>query len=100
MSFNESLTYDQWLPPSGEVRIVANGTSRACIDTLFGKSLKSQLALLGFSDMVDCIQTTAQDPGEIDVTYPGPGFGAGSGEMRYESMTKAFVLKYRVTLVP
>jgi hypothetical protein len=81
----QNNVFDQYYPADGKLEIVAEGTSEACIDTLFGKSIQGMLQELGFSDMLNCIQTTPSTPGDVDITYPGPDFGAGpSGSKAYQ----------------
>jgi hypothetical protein len=99
-TYDRGLTFDQYLPVDATLKITADGTSRACIDTLFGKSLKQTIAELGIQDAINCLETTAKAPGTILESHDGPTFGAGPGEMAYAPQTEAFVLKYRVTLIP
>jgi hypothetical protein len=46
---------------------------------------------LGPAGTIDCLLTNGQNPnpGEIDVTYPGPDFGAGTGSMTYDTPSDA-----------
>ncbi len=82
----EGLVYDQYLPPDGVVHLQLDGRSQECIDTMYGKSLASGLMELGFSKGVACLASEARSPGDLDVTYPGPDFGAGpGGVMDYET---------------
>ncbi len=69
----------------GALRLVAQGASKACIDTLSGQSLGTDLALLGGPDnLIACLSTASLDAGTIDLSYPGPDFGAGpSGVQEY-----------------
>jgi hypothetical protein len=73
----EGVAFDQYLPSDGALDVHSEGSSEACIDTLFGKSIKVMLMELGFSDMINCIQTSPHEPGAVDASYPGPDFGAG-----------------------
>jgi hypothetical protein len=74
----QDLVYEQYLPTSSVLRLVAQGASKACIDTLFGQSLGTDLALLGSPDnLIACLSTGSLDAGTIDLSYPGPDFGAG-----------------------
>jgi hypothetical protein len=56
-----------------------NGVAHECVDTLYGKSLADDLMAFGFTKGLACLNSTAHPAGSIDVTYPGPDFGAGSG---------------------
>ncbi len=75
----QGLVYDQYLPPNGVVQIDMNGRSDECIDTLYGKSLATDLGNFGFNKGVICLASEARSPGDLSVTYAGPDFGAGSG---------------------
>jgi hypothetical protein len=85
----EAVVFDEYLPSNGALDVYAEGTSEACIDTLFGKSIKTMLMELGFSDMLNCIQTSPHEPGAVDASYPGPDFGAGpSGMASYSTASQ------------
>ena len=82
----QTLVFDQYLPSDGSVQlhIRADGVSSACIDTLFGTNLSDQVSELGLGDGVTCLLTTDPDPGEIDVTFGAPTFGAGAHDTASE----------------
>jgi hypothetical protein len=75
----QTVVYDQYLPASAAVHLEMNGASHECVDTLYGKSLAVDLGNFGFVKGLNCLNSTAHVPGTIDVTYPGPDFGAGPG---------------------
>ena len=75
----QTVVYDQYLPASGAVHLEMNGAAHECVDTLYGKSLAVDLGSFGFVKGLNCLNSTAHVPGSIDVTYPGPDFGAGPG---------------------
>jgi len=79
----EALVYDQYLPASGAVHLEITGVARECVDTLYGKSLATNVGQLGFVKGLQCLASNAHSAGTIDLTYPGPDFGAGSGSMTY-----------------
>jgi hypothetical protein len=81
----QGLVYDQYLPPGGSVHLEVAGRSRECINTMYGKSLATGLVELGFTKGIVCLASEARSPGDIDTTYAGPDFGAGSGSMSYET---------------
>jgi hypothetical protein len=83
----QGLVYDQYLPPDGAVHLEVNGRAQECVDTMYGKSLATDLAALGFNKGIACLNSVAHRPGDIDVTYPAPDFGAGSGAMDYETVS-------------
>ncbi len=84
----EALVYDQYLPATGAVHLEATGAAHECVDTLYGKSLATNLAALGFTKGLTCLNATAHPPGTLDLTYPGPDFGAGGGgSMDYETVS-------------
>jgi hypothetical protein len=78
------LVYEQYLPATGSVHLEVNGRSHECIDTIYGKSLATDLAEIGFNKGVGCLASEARSPGDLDVTYGAPGFGAGPGTMSYD----------------
>ena len=75
----QTVVYDQYLPASGAVHLEMNGVAHECVDTLYGKSLALDLGNFGFVKGLLCLNSTAHPAGSIDVTYPGPDFGAGAG---------------------
>ncbi len=84
----QALVYDQYLPATGAVHLEAAGAAHECVDTLYGKSLATDLVQLGFTKGLACLNATAHPPGTLDLTYAGPDFGAGgSGSMDYETVS-------------
>ena len=84
----QALVYDQYLPATGVVHLEAAGAAHECVDTLYGKSLGTDLAAVGFTKGLMCLNATAHPPGTLDLTYAGPDFGAGgSGSMDYETVS-------------
>jgi hypothetical protein len=81
----QDLVYDQYLPPDGGVRVVANGAARECVDTMYGKSLATDIAELGFTNGTTCLASTSHNAGTVDVSYAGPDFGAPTGSADYET---------------
>ncbi len=83
----ENLVWDQYLHANDAVHLLTNGVSRICIDTMFGKDLRTDVLEIGAEGTINCLLTNGQnpDPGQIDVTYPGPDFGAGSGAQSYDT---------------
>jgi hypothetical protein len=76
----QSLGWDQYLPPDGALRLLANGVGHECIDVMYGQSLAADLAILGLNEGLACLGSVAHAAGAIDVSYPGPDFGAGDHE--------------------
>ncbi len=82
----QTVVFDQYLPQDGSVHLEMNGVAHECVDTLYGKSLADDLAAFGFTKGLSCLNSTAHPAGSIDVTYPGPDFGAGvGGSMEYQT---------------
>jgi hypothetical protein len=81
----ETAVYDQYLPAAGAVHLEANGHAKECIDTMYGKSLATDLVEMGFNKGIVCLASTAHSPGQIGVSYGAPDFGAGTGTMDYET---------------
>jgi hypothetical protein len=72
------LVTDLFLSPRATLRIVANGASSACVDTMFGQSLGTDLFLFGFdlAAAITCLNAVARNPGTVDASFSGPEFGA------------------------
>src|SRR5207245_7582335 len=68
----QALVYDQYLPATGAVHLEAAGAAHECVDTLYGKSLGTDLAAIGLTKGLMCLNATAHPPGTLDLTYPGP----------------------------
>jgi len=84
----QTIVYDQYLPADGAVHFQADGTARECVDFLFNKSLATNLVDFGFTKGLTCLNSSSHGAGEIDVTYPGPEFGAGvGGTMDYDTVS-------------
>jgi hypothetical protein len=83
----QTLVYDQYLPSAGALHLEVNGRAQECIDTMYGKSLATDLAELGFNKGIACLASEAHRPGDIDVSYPGPDFGAGAGTADHETVS-------------
>jgi len=82
----QTIVYDQYLTQGGAVHLEMNGVAHECVDTLYGKSLSDDLTTFGFTKGLECLNSTAHPAGSIDVSYPGPDFGAGSGgSMDYQT---------------
>jgi hypothetical protein len=78
-SYAQGLVYEQYLPPDGTLRLQVDGTSSSCIDTLFNRAIRMSIAEIGSAgDFVNCLMTSNPSIGDLDVSYPGPTFGAGS----------------------
>ena len=80
----EDLVFDQYLPPDGKLHFHLEGTVHTCIDTLFGQSFAADAAQVGLGSLSDCLYSTDPTPGTVDVSYPGPDFGSGSGTKTYD----------------
>jgi hypothetical protein len=77
-SYPQAAVFDQYLPPDATLRVVATGTSHACIDTMFGQALKDSIHALQLNNFYSCAMDRPHDPGKVDVSYPGPDFGLGA----------------------
>ena len=96
------LAFDLHLQKGETLRIFADGVSSACVDTLFGQSLGTDLALFGFdvSAAAACLNAVAVDAGTASASYSWPRFGAR--EQPYETASAgagAFALRYRIAKV-
>lgn len=81
----QNVVFDQHLPAGAEVHLEADGASEDCIHTLMGKSLKQNLAEIGFNSGINCLLSTPHDPGRINKHYAGPGFGVSPTEYQTRS---------------
>jgi Cys-rich repeat protein len=73
---------------AGSLTIHADAASGACVGTLFGQSLLTDLIGFGFvpNDLATlpaaaqigqaCLASTQRDPGSVDISFAGPRFGA------------------------
>jgi hypothetical protein len=76
----QSIVLEQYLPADGNIRIQADAYAHDCIDTVYATSLADSLVRFGLNKGIVCLGAgTAHFGGEIDMTYPGPDFGAGTG---------------------
>src|SRR5438094_7914397 len=83
----QALVYDQYLPPTGAVHLEVTGVARECVDTLYAKSLETNLAQVGFVKGLDCLASNEHSACKIDLTYGGPVFMVGSCVTGYESIS-------------
>jgi hypothetical protein len=119
------LVKDLFLSRKATLRIEADGASSACVDTMFGQSLGTNLFFFGFdlAAAITCLNAVARDPGAVDVAFSWPRFGArdepyqtvshgGDGQLcsrtptvacatnadcpRGETCAGAFALRYRI----
>jgi hypothetical protein len=76
----QSIVVEQYLPADGALRVQADAFSRECINTSYGTSLADSLARLGLVKGLVCLGADeSHAAGKIDVSSPGPDFGAGPG---------------------
>ena len=84
----QALVYDQYLPATGAVHLEATGAAHECVDTMYDKSLATDIAEIGFTKGLACLNSIAHRPGTLDLTYTAPDFGAGGGgSMDYETVS-------------
>lgn len=80
----QSIVVDQYLPADGALRVQADAFARECIQTAYGQSLAAGVARFGLLKGILCLGADeAHAAGRIDVTYPGPEFGATGGRATY-----------------
>lgn len=71
------VVYDEYLPrEDGALHLVLNGAARECISTMYGKSIRTDIRELGLGEGIQCLNSIEHSPGQIDVQYSGPDFGA------------------------
>ena len=85
----QSITWDQYVPSDGALRVQADAFGKDCIDTAYGQSLADGVKRLGLNEGIICLGAgTSHAAGKIDATYPGPDFGAGpAGTQTYETQS-------------
>jgi hypothetical protein len=85
----QSIVLDQYLPAGGALAVHADAFARECIDTAYAHSLADGLARYGLLKGIQCLGADeAHSGGAVDVSYPGPDFGAGpSGTQTYETQS-------------
>jgi hypothetical protein len=85
----QSIVLDEFLPADGTLRIQSDAFARECIQTMYGNSLANELKRLGIVKGINCLGLDERHfAGTIDVTYPGPDFGAGAAGMQtYETQS-------------
>jgi hypothetical protein len=84
----QDLVFDQYLQASDAVRLIAKGKSKECLDTMYGKSLPTDLDEQGLAKGANCLFSVARDAGTFDVSYGGPDFGGGVGGSKdYETLS-------------
>jgi hypothetical protein len=84
----EDLTSEQYLPAGGVVRVVANGVAEECAEARAGTSFADAVTALGLLKTLTCLAIPSRSPGEVDVAYPAPDFGAGAGgSADYETLS-------------
>ncbi len=86
-TYPQAIVFDQYLPASASLHLEATARSHECIDSMYGKSLATELVELGFNKGVTCLATAARDPGAVDVDYPAPDFGSGGSSADYQTIS-------------
>jgi hypothetical protein len=72
------------LPAGDALHFHATGKSLGCLEAqLYGRSVKKDLALYGFSNGAACLVDMSKDIGAFDLTLPGPDFGSGGSATSY-----------------
>jgi hypothetical protein len=90
------LVFDEALPPGGQLRVHADGTSSTCVAFLMGRSFGEDLTTVGFDVSAACLTSNDNDIGAVDVSQPLP---AALGEHNALAAGGAFSLHYRVDLL-
>jgi len=85
----QAITYEQYLPADGALRVQADAFARECINSAYAHSLADGLKRYGLTKGLICLGgDESHAAGRIDVTYPGPDFGAGpGGTQTYETQS-------------
>jgi len=109
-----SATYDLYLPRDGTLSVHADASSTACVDTLFGRSLLTDLVQeFGFNPAdvstlppalaagSACLADIERDAGEVNASFAGPRFGVKAESYELASVggaaaDGAFNLRFRV----
>jgi hypothetical protein len=84
----QSIVVDQFLRAGGTLRIQGDAFARECIQTAYANSLATELQHFGLTKGLVCLGADeAHAAGKLDVTYPGPDFGAAAGTQTYETQS-------------
>ena len=72
------LSADLYLPKEATLRIDADGASSACVETMFGQSLGTNLFFFGFdlAAATACLNDVSLNPGSASASHSWPRFGA------------------------
>jgi len=91
--------FDMFVPRSGAVTLHADAASGNCVDTMFGQSLLTDLARLGFQLGLECLGAIERDAGSVEVSFAAPKFGVSDVPYEVASSTRAYTLRFRVERV-
>jgi hypothetical protein len=103
-----SAVFDQYMPRSGTLRLESNAASKACVDTMFGQSLLTDLLRFGFDPTNPatlgpatqlgflCLSATEADAGSVETSYAAPSFGASETAYQVVSDNGAYTLTYQI----
>ena len=110
-AFVTPASFDLFLPRSGDVDLRVAAASRNCADTLFGKSLLTDLIGFGFNPAdpatlpgalargVACLQAEERDAGSIELSFSAPHFGAIETPHTVTSSNGAYTLRLTIQRV-
>ena len=100
--------FDEFIPRSGGLKLHVDAASTNCIDTLFGKSLLTDLVNFGFNPAdpttlnaalqrgVVCLNAVERDAGSVEVAFGAPSFGVSDSAYEVTSGDGAYTLRFRI----
>jgi len=87
--FPIGAVFEQFLPRNGTLGLRVDGSSKACVETMLGRSLLD--TLIAFGGDLDAAQAClfTDDPGigSVNASFAGPGFGARNTAYEMPSTT-------------
>jgi hypothetical protein len=87
--FPIGAVFDQFLPRDGTLGLRVDGSSKACVETMLGRSLLDSLIAFGgdLNATQACLFTNDPGTGTASTSFAGPGFGARSTPYEIASTT-------------
>lgn len=104
-------TFDLFVPRSGGVSLHVDAASTNCVDTLFAKSLLTDLITFGFNPAdpstlpgalargLTCLSAEERDAGSVELSFAAPKFGVSDTEYEVRSSNGAYTLRFRIERV-
>ena len=104
-------TFEQYVPRSGGISIKVDAASTNCVNTLFAKSLLTDLIGFGFNPAdqstlpgalargLACLSAEERDAGSVELSFQAPTFGVSETAYSVTSSNGAYTLRFRIERV-